>query len=330
VDPDDGLEVRGLVVQYPGNRHPVVSDVSFIVAPARTLSVVGPSGAGKSTLLRAICGLVPITRGEVSIGGRSVVSKRPQERRAAMVFASDALARTMTIRENLRFVLRSSDESGRIEDVARALDVHVHLDKYPQQLSTGERQRVSIARAVLSDPAVLLLDEPLAPLDPDLRVRVRDEIVHVRERFGGPIVFVTHDHTDAMAVADDLVVMMDGRIEDSGDPQSVFDRPASARVAAFLGARPMNLLPGTAFGWPGTLVAGFRPERARLTSGADAVLGGSVERVERTGADVYVHVRTQYGVVIVRTAAPHAPAIGSDFGIAVAEEDLCRYDDYNP
>lgn len=245
-----------------------------------------------------------------------------------MVFASDALARTMTIRENLRFVLRSRNEAGRVDDVARALDVHAHLDKYPQQLSTGERQRVSIARAVLSDPAVLLLDEPLAPLDPDLRVRVRDEIVHVRERFAGPIVFVTHDHADAMAVADDFVVLMGGRIEDSGEPQRVFDHPATARAAAFLGSRPMNLVPGSAFDLPANVVAGFRPERATLT-GDGGRLRGQVERVERTGADVYVHLRTPHGVVIVRTPAVQAPALGSNLGIAVAEEDLCRYDERN-
>lgn len=324
-----GLDVRGLVVQYPHVNEPAVADVSFTVSPGRTLSVVGPSGAGKSTLLRAVCGLVRIARGEIAIDGRSVIRKTPQERRAAMVFASDALARTMTIRENLRFVLRSKDGNSRVEDVARALDVHVHLDKFPQQLSTGERQRVSIARAVLSDPAVLLLDEPLAPLDPDLRVRVRDEIVHVRERFAGPIVFVTHDHADAMAVADDLVVMMDGRVEDAGDPQRVFDRPSTARAAAFLGARPMNLLPGRAFDWPDDTVAGFRPERATLAAG-DLALRGRVERVERTGADVYAHVRTPYGLVIVRTSASAAPVAGSDTAIAVAEEDLCRYDSRNP
>ena len=321
---DGGLDVRGLVVQYPRASSPAVADVTFAVPPGRTLSVVGPSGAGKSTLLRAVCGLVRIARGEIAIDGRSVVKETPQNRRAAIVFASDALARTMTIRENLRFVLRSRNGADRVEDVARALDVHAHLEKFPQQLSTGERQRVSIARAVLSDPAVLLLDEPLAPLDPDLRVRVRDEIVHVRDRFAGPIVFVTHDHADAMAVADDLVVMMDGRIEDAGDPQRVYDRPRTVRAAAFLGARPMNLLPGRAFGWPPDTIAGFRPERASLAS--DAALRGPVERVERTGADIYVHVRTPYGPVIVRASAFGAPALGSDTAVAVAEEDLCRYD----
>ncbi|MBV8637718.1 MAG: ABC transporter ATP-binding protein [Candidatus Eremiobacteraeota bacterium] len=321
---DDGLDVRDLVVQYARANAPAVADVSFCVPAGRTLSVVGPSGAGKSTLLRAVCGLVRISRGEIAINGRSVVGKPPQDRRAAMVFASDALARTMTVRENLRLVLRSRDRLDRVEDVTRALDVHAHLEKFPQQLSTGERQRVSIARAVLSDPAVLLLDEPLAPLDPDLRVRVRDEIVHVRERFTGPIVFVTHDHSDAMAVADDLVVMIDGRIEDSGDPQRVYDRPATARAAAFLGARPMNLVPGVAFGWDGGLAA-FRPERATLVRDG-GTLCGQVQRVERTGADVYVHVQTQHGTVIVRTASADTPLIGSEIRIAVAPADLCRYE----
>lgn len=318
-----GLDVRDLTVSYGRTKAPAVDSFSARVAPGRTLSVVGPSGAGKSTLLRAICGLLPVAAGDVLIDGRSVIAQSPQERRAAIVFASDALVRTMTIRENLRLVRRDAGDD-RIDDVARALDIAAHLQKRPLELSTGERQRVSIARAVLSDPSVLLLDEPLAPLDPDLRVRVRDEIVHVRERFLGPIVFVTHDHTDAMAVADDLVVMIDGRIEDYGEPQRVYDRPATARAAAFLGARAMNLVPAAAFGFSGEDIIGFRPERARLVT-EGMRLRGKVVRVEPTGADVYVHVATAYGVVVVRVDAQQAPQNGSDVPVAIADADLCRY-----
>jgi ABC-type sugar transport system ATPase subunit len=317
------LEVLDLVVSYGASR-PAVDRLNASVAAGRTLSIVGPSGAGKSTLLRAICGLVRISSGDVRIGGRSVVADLPQERRAAMVFPSDALVRTMTIRANLRLGVRDADGASRVEDLARALEIDAHLDKYPAQLSTGERQRVAIARAVLSDPSVLLLDEPLAPLDPDLRVRVRDEIIHVRERFAGAIVFVTHDHTDAMAVADDLAVMIDGRIEDTGAPQRVFDRPATLKAASFFGARPMNVVPGSAFGYSAHARAAFRPERARIV--ADGAFSGRVVRVERTGADVYVHLATAYGTIIVRVASSAPPELGAEVALAVDPQDVLQYD----
>ena len=321
----NGLDVRDLCVSY-GRSLPAVSDFTATVSSGRTLAVVGPSGAGKSTLLRAICGLVAPIRGDIFIDGESVAGRPPQARGAALVFASDALVRTMRVRENLRLVTRERDRDARIDDVATALDVAAHLEKYPRQLSTGERQRISIARAVLANPRVLLLDEPLAPLDPDLRVRVRDEIVHVRQRFDGPIVFVTHDHSDAMAVADELLVMIGGRIEDYGDPQRVYDRPATIRAAAFLGTRPMNLLPGQAFGW-NDATAGFRPERARIVAEGGRLQGGVV-RVERTGADVYVHVATNVGTVVVRTGAGNAPVIHAPVGIEIDEWDVCRFESH--
>ncbi|HET9030627.1 MAG TPA: ABC transporter ATP-binding protein [Candidatus Aquilonibacter sp.] len=319
----NALDVRDLVVSHPRMTLPAIDRVSAHVAPGRTLAVVGPSGAGKSTLLRAICGLLPISSGDVIIGGRSVVREAPQQRRAAMVFAHDALVRTMTIRQNLRMVARAVLHAARIEEVAAALDIGRHLDSYPTSLSTGERQRASIARALLSDPDVLLLDEPLAPLDPDLRIRVRDEIVHVRERFAGPIIFVTHDHADAMAVADDLLVLIDGRMHDGGDPQRVYDRPKTVGVARLFGSRPMNLIPGRAFGWNDG-IAGFRPERARLALDG-GVFRGAVERVERTGADLYVHLTTEYGRVAVRIATAQTLPAGEYF-IDVAANDLCRFD----
>ncbi len=315
-----GLDVRDLTLTYPHAAQPAVDGVTFYVAPGRTLSLVGPSGAGKSTILRAICGLVKPDSGQIRCGERVLDGLSPQARRTAMVFASDALVRTMSVRENLELVAGAA--RGRALELARALDVAQHLEKRPAMLSTGERQRVSIARAVLSNPDVLLLDEPLAPLDPDLRLRVREEILSVRGRFSGPIVFVTHDHSDAMAVGDDLAVLMDGRIEDAGHPQRVYDRPATLRAARFLGARPMNVVGGAAFGSPERFVA-FRPERAFI--GGDT-LGGTVERIERAGADAYVHVRAGDETVAVRVPVEAIPAPGARISVGVRETDRCYYD----
>lgn len=274
--------------------------------------------------MRAISGLVRPDAGEITIAGRVVSHEPPQRRRAALVFASDALIRTMSVRRNLELVAPRASSS--IVELARALDVERHLEKRPGALSTGERQRVSIARAVLADPKVLLLDEPLAPLDPHLRLRVRDEIIHVRERFGGPIVFVTHDHADALSVADDLAVLIEGRIEDYGDPARVYERPATLRAAALLGARPMNLIPGERIGWDAGSIAGFRPERVQLRSGT---LRGVVTRLERTGADVYVHLAMENERILARVAADEAPDLGAGLAFSVPERSLCRYDSHS-
>ena len=302
-----GLRVQELAATYGSNR--VLDAISFSVLPGRTLAIVGPSGAGKSTLLRTICGLHKAMSGSLLIDDRDATLLSPQERRCAMVFAGDSLIPQMSIEENLGFVMRRADAT-RSHEVATTLGIESFLKRLPRQLSSGERQRVAIARALLSEPAVLLLDEPFAALDPDLRVRVRDELLHVRELFAGPILFVTHDHTDAMAVADDLAVMMDGRIVDAGDPQRVYDRPSSIRVAQFLGARPMNVIGKV----------GFRPERAHLSTRGRFV--GVVKRIERTGADVYVHIATDAGAIVVRCATSELPRIGERMYVDVSDDDM--------
>jgi ABC-type sugar transport system ATPase subunit len=319
---EGALRVRALAAGYAAG--PVLHDIAFDVGAARTLALVGPSGAGKSTLLRTLAGLLRPVRGEIAVGGRSIAGLVPQERHVAMVFAQDALARHLTIRANLALALRGSSAGARIEEIAAALEIERHLERRPAQLSTGERQRVSIARALLSDPAVLLLDEPLAPLDPELRARVREELVHVRARFGGPMLFVTHDHADAMTVADDLAVLIDGRIADVGAPQRVYDRPASTAVATFLGARPMNLIDGAALGESSPCVIGIRPEHMLLR--ADGPLRGTVERIERTGADAYVYVASDAARLVVRVEAALAPAPGTQVGVAFAPEAIRRFD----
>jgi ABC-type sugar transport system ATPase subunit len=290
------LSASDLVATYPGASAAALRGVSIDVSNGRTLAVVGPSGAGKTTLLRVLAGLVRPQSGDVCLYGKSVVNLPPQSRRTAMVFQDDALFPNMTIAGNLAFALRErrSDDAERVAATAAALHVGEKLSRRPRELSGGERQRVSIARALLSDPDALLLDEPLAHLDPALRRSVRDEVVGLRERFAGPIVYVTHDHAEAMNVGDELAVLIDGKIEDSGDPQRVFDSPGTLGVARFLGDRPMNLFD------EGTFVVGIRPEHVRVSPGG--ALPGRITRRESTGADAYLSVETERGEVVVRVS----------------------------
>jgi ABC-type sugar transport system ATPase subunit len=264
--------------------------------------------------------LLPSAGGDVAIDGASVLSLTPQRRRIAVVFQDDALFPNMTVRANLQFGMRRTgdDRGARIDATATALHVASHLDRRPRHLSGGERQRASIARALLSDPAVLLLDEPLAHLDPSLRRSVRDEVVGVRERFAGPIVYVTHDHIEAMSVGDELAVLIDGRIADSGDPQRVYDAPATTAVAQFLGERPMNLLGGDP-------IVGIRPEHVIL-DGGDGVPGRVIRR-EPTGADAYLVVDTlQFGEVTVRVPSAQRAHPSDHVAIAFRPEFVRRFD----
>jgi len=317
------LLVEGVRKRFGSHR--ALEDVSLRVDDGRTLAVIGPSGAGKSTLLRIVAGLESADAGSVKLGGRDLSALEPQARRIAMVFQSDALIPHASVRENLAFALRSRADDARVSDVVERLHLGPLERRRPGEISGGERQRVAIGRALLSDPQALLLDEPLAHLDPLLRARVRDEVVRVRERFTGPIVYVTHDHVEAMALADDLCVLIDGRIEQTGDPQRVFDAPGNLRVARFLGMPSMNLLHDVhaTLGY-GDVVVGVRPEHLRIDD--NGALAGRVTRRERAGADAFAHVATALGPVVARVASERAPEPGTELRLAFSREDLRLYD----
>ncbi len=312
------LATRALVAGYAARRAPALDRVSIDVAAGKTLAVVGPSGAGKTTLLRAIAGLLPVRGGDVLLGDALVTALPPQERRIALVFQDDALFANMTVRQNLRFAQRRGASAHAVAATATALHVDQHLDRRPRQLSGGERQRASIARALLSDPLALLLDEPLAHLDPSLRRSVRDEVIGVRQRFAGPILYVTHDHVEAMSVGDALAVLVEGRVEDVGEPQRVYDSPRTLAVARFLGERPMNLLSD------GGTIVGIRPERIELA--ADGALRGRIARRETTGADAYLEIETPRGTVVVRVAASRDAGCGELVGLDLPAQHLRRFD----
>jgi ABC-type sugar transport system ATPase subunit len=311
------LDILDVVAGYGANRPAALDRVSVTVPRGNTLAIVGPSGAGKTTLLRAIAGLLSIRSGDIKLDGRSLIGEPPQRRRIAVVFQEDALFANMTVEANLRFGSHSKTSESDAVDVAKALHVAHLRRRKPRELSGGERQRVSIARALLSDPVALLMDEPLAHLDPALRRSVRDEVVGIRQRFAGPLIYVTHDHEEALAVADSLAVLVDGRIEDSGNPQRVYDAPRSLKAARAIGSRPMNLLDGDT-------IVGIRPER--VVVGAGGALRGRVVRRERTGADAYVTVETQRGILAARVASESAAAPGDEVDVDVPERFVVRYD----
>jgi ABC-type sugar transport system ATPase subunit len=311
------LDILDVVAGYGAN-HPAALDcVSATVSSGQTLAIVGPSGAGKTTLLRAIAGLLSIRSGDIKLDGRSLIGVPAQRRRIAVVFQEDALFAHMTVDANLRFGSRSKKIATDTADIAEALHVAHLRRRRPHELSGGERQRVSMARALLSDPAALLMDEPLAHVDPALRRSVRDEVVGIRQRFAGPLIYVTHDHEEALAVADSLAVLIDGRIEDSGDPQRVYDAPRSLAAARAIGSWPMNLLDGET-------ILGIRPERVVVGSGG--ALRGRVVRRERTGADAYVTVQTQRGMLAARVASESSAELGDEVDVDLPERFVMRYD----
>jgi len=241
------VQIRG-VEKYFGATQ-IIRGVDIDMEDGQFTVLVGPSGCGKSTLLRMIAGLEEITKGDILIGGKVVNNMMPKERDIAMVFQNYALYPHMTVRDNMTFSLMLAKQAKAVADerVRKAADIlglNDLLDRYPRQLSGGQRQRVAMGRCIVRDPQVFLFDEPLSNLDAKLRVQMRTEIKELHQRLKTTSVYVTHDQIEAMTMADKIVVMRDGVIEQTGNPLDLYDHPANQFVAGFIGSPAMNFLPG--------------------------------------------------------------------------------------
>ncbi|HYR00312.1 MAG TPA: sn-glycerol-3-phosphate ABC transporter ATP-binding protein UgpC [Casimicrobiaceae bacterium] len=241
------IEIRGVDKAFGATQ--VLHDVDLDVDDGEFVVLVGPSGCGKSTLLRMIAGLEEITAGEIAIGGLVVNDLPPKDRDIAMVFQNYALYPHMTVRENMAFSLRMRREDRaavdrKVADAAGTLDLAAFLERFPRQLSGGQRQRVAMGRAIVRHPQVFLFDEPLSNLDAKLRVQMRVEIKALHQRLHATSIYVTHDQIEAMTMADRIVVLQDGRVEQIGTPLELYDRPANLFVAGFIGSPAMNFVRG--------------------------------------------------------------------------------------
>ena len=306
-----------------------VDHVSLDVQDHEFMILLGPSGCGKSTLLRMVAGLEDPTGGDVFIGDRRVNDVEPKLRDIAMVFQSYALYPHKTVAANIEFPLkvRGVDKEQRAAEAMKAADVlglTDYMRRKPGQLSGGQRQRVALARAIVRDPAVFLMDEPLSNLDAKLRGDTRAELVELHRRLNSTFIYVTHDQVEAMTMGSRVAVLNGGRLEQVGTPQDVYDYPASAFVAQFIGTPPMNLLQPGQLGSADVQV-GIRPEH--LVLAADGVLGGTVRQIEHLGHEVLLLTESPAGRLTARVA-PHAdlPVVGDAVRFDVADRHLHRFD----
>jgi multiple sugar transport system ATP-binding protein len=337
---------------YPGNPIPAVNDLNLEIGDGEFMVLVGPSGSGKSTALRMLAGLEDIDTGEVRIGGRDVSNKPPKDRDIAMVFQNYALYPHMTVADNMGFALKlkgvpRGQRDERVREAAKLLDLERYLDRKPKALSGGQRQRVAMGRAIVREPAVFLMDEPLSNLDAKLRVETRANIAALQARLGTTTIYVTHDQVEAMTMGHRVAVLKDGLLQQCDTPRVLYDRPANAFVAGFIGSPAMNLktvplaeggarlgellvpLPrttidaATAAGLS-SVTLGVRPESFKVSTD-ESGLALHVDLVEELGADAYVYGTARLGdsdeQFVVRVADRGVPEMGQTIRLAVVSDE---------
>ncbi|WP_170753279.1 ABC transporter ATP-binding protein [Ruegeria lacuscaerulensis] len=305
----------------------VLKDISLEVEEGEFVVFVGPSGCGKSTLLRVIAGLEDASSGEINIDGQQVNLVPPSKRGIAMVFQSYALYPHLNVRGNMTLALKQEKQpkaviEERVASASRMLNLEEYLDRYPSELSGGQRQRVAIGRAIVREPKLFLFDEPLSNLDAALRMNTRIEIANLHRALDASMIYVTHDQTEAMTLADKIVVLRDGRVEQIGSPMELYNNPANQFVAGFLGSPSMNFLPESLLD-QGSDTLGIRPEDLFLSD--DGPLSAQVSHVEKLGGDTNVIATVQNHSVTARLFGQHAISEGQDLRLGFAPEKAYRF-----
>ncbi|PWD50589.1 sugar ABC transporter ATP-binding protein [Serinibacter arcticus] len=347
---------------YPGATRPSVDALSLEVADGEFLVLVGPSGCGKSTSLRMLAGLEDVNSGRILIGDRDVTDVQPKDRDIAMVFQNYALYPHMSVADNMGFALKIAgtpkpEIRQRVEEAAKILDLEQYLDRKPKALSGGQRQRVAMGRAIVRQPQVFLMDEPLSNLDAKLRVQTRTQIASLQRRLGVTTVYVTHDQTEALTMGDRIAVLKDGLLQQVGTPREMYDTPANIFVAGFIGSPAMNIgefhiengaaklgpasiplsretLAGVSDADGGKINLGFRPESLDVSDeGSEGAFPVEVNLVEELGSDAFVygqlagggeaaeHISSGAGQaqIIVRVDPRRVPAKGSRLWVKIRQ-----------
>ena len=328
------IELNNVIKTYGSGKHAlqVIHGINASIADHEFIVIVGPSGCGKSTLLRMVAGLEEISGGEISIGGRVVNDLEPSERDIAMVFQNYALYPHMSVFDNMAYGLKIkkvplAEIKARVDKAAGILELGHLLDRKPRALSGGQRQRVAMGRAIVRQPQVFLFDEPLSNLDAKLRVQTRLEIQKLHRELGITSLFVTHDQVEAMTLAQRMIVMNAGRVEQFGTPEEVYNRPATTFVASFMGSPPMNLLKhlrNADFGGPAGAILGIRPEHLHISDTGWAL---QVEAIEMLGAERLVYGRLGGESLIVRMdESQPSPKLGATIHAAPRTDRLHWFD----
>jgi sn-glycerol 3-phosphate transport system ATP-binding protein len=331
------ISLRNVVKRYGSGAKavPVIHGVNAEIAHGEFIVIVGPSGCGKSTLLRMVAGLEEITGGEIAINGKVVNNIEPSDRDIAMVFQNYALYPHMSVFDNMAYGLKIAkvplDEiKARVDKAARILEIGPFMQRKPRELSGGQRQRVAMGRAIVRQPQVFLFDEPLSNLDAKLRAQTRLEIQKLHRELGITSLFVTHDQVEAMTLAQRMIVMNAGVMEQFGTPEEVYTRPATTFVASFIGSPPMNLLKNAPDAKAGT-ITGVRPEHLDITPTGWAL---TVDAVEMLGAERLVYGRWAHGaadeLVIIRTEESQAvPSLGATLHVTPRANRVHHFDAAN-
>jgi multiple sugar transport system ATP-binding protein len=311
--------------------HVVIPSIDLDIKDGELVVFVGPSGCGKSTLLRLIAGIEDASSGTITIDGVDVTEAAPSKRGLAMVFQSYALYPHMSVRNNIAFPLKMAKMdkaaiAAKVEGAAKTLNLTPYLDRKPGQLSGGQRQRVAIGRAIVREPKAFLFDEPLSNLDAALRVGMRLEISELHHKLGTTMIYVTHDQVEAMTLADRIVVLNAGNIEQVGSPLELYKSPANTFVAGFIGSPKMNLITGEPAAKRNATTIGIRPEHVKIAGDAGE-WAGTVGVAEHLGSDTFLHVHTEgHGTMTVRTGGEVSLKHGDRVFLTPDPQKLHRFD----